>query len=265
MKWKRGMTIWCILIVLTLGLLGISYAAYTDILIADFSFGTSNMSFVFDKDNRQEVTVQMQNGTGDSLIGDHLRDLGGNAVYEDKKLTITDIGPIDIRELQDGNAIITITYAIKTEDKEQSAVRAAAIEKKKDPGYDLGTVEFELMSHTPVWSINHADQAWGNASGNIRSVPDIIYDFLPDSLGSFQVYHTLLPHSEDGVMIGTLKLEQLDTPKLPDKMEIGLSSLGLPAEICDEIKIGSPDSKLEIEGTYGFTIPLDLDQFNAVN
>ncbi|MDD2190182.1 MAG: hypothetical protein PHV71_06705 [Eubacteriales bacterium] len=259
MKRKRVMTIWLILIVAVLSFMGISYAAYTNVLMADFNLSTSNMSFIFDKDDSREVTVHLENEAGEPI-----KDLGGRSVYEDKKLTIRDIGPIDISDLQDGNAIITIKYAIKTEEKEHGIKRPAAIETKKDSGYDLGIVEFELMSDTPVWSINNGVRNWGNSSRGISRTPDIIYDYLPDSLAEFHVYHTLLPHREDGVMMGTLKLEQVDSPNLPKKMEIGLSSLDFPQEICNEIKRGSSDSILEIEGTYGFSIPLDLNQFNTV-
>lgn len=253
----RRRTVKCgILIGLLSGMLGIGYAAHTNILTGDFNISTSSMNFIFDSD--KNAVVEMMNGSD----GD-IKDLGGKASYKDKKLSITDIGPIDIEDFIDGNANIIIQYAIKTEDKEIGIKRPAEVKQDDDSGYDLGIVEFELLSNTPVWSLENGDRSWGTKSEGINGTPGIIYQFLPDNLGKFHVYNQLLPHYEDGVTIGMLLLKQVSSPALPDNREIGLSSLCLPSEISNEIQSGSPESILEIQGTYGFAIPINLDQFNV--
>jgi hypothetical protein len=237
------------------GLLGVTYAAYSNILATDFNLDTSSLSFVFDCDNK--AVVHMENYS-EGIV----QELKGEVDYQDKKLIITGIGPIDMQEFATGDINITIDYAIKAEDIENSLKRPAEVDKKSEVGYDLGTVDFELLSHTPVWNLENGSKIWGTESAGIEKTPDIIYQYLPDDLGTFHVYNTLIPGDEDGVMTGTLLLKQESVPALPSLDEIGLSSLSLPEGVCNEIKSGSPVSSLEIKGSYGFVIPLNLEQFN---
>ena len=255
---RRGLVKWCILISLITGLLGISYAAHTNVLYGVLNLSTSNMSFIFDSGNSMDTAVQLQNGSDGTV-----KDLGGKVTYKDKKLSITDIGPIDVEDLADGNAIITIKYLIKSEDKEKGIKRPAEVKHESDQGYDLGMVEFDLMSHTPVWNLENDSRSWGTKSEGIDGTPAVIYDYLPKNLGEFHAYNKLVPDHEDGMMAGTLTLKQESSPDLPDSMEIGLSSLQLPDDIIKDLKNGSPESTLLIKGTYGFAIPLDLEQFNV--
>ena len=253
---KRGIVKWVILLGVAFTTLGLSYAAHTNVLTSNFTISTSNMSFIFDSKNDQEVNVKIQNGSCDTV------NLGGTVSFEDKILTINDIGPIDMEDLEDGDAIITIDYAIKVETEEQGIRRPASIESKKDNGYDLGEVKFELMSHTPIWKLENGDQSWG--TGELMNTPEIVYGLLPNDLGTFHASNILIPdEEEDGVMNGTIRLEQITRPDLSDELAIGLSSLNLPEEIISEIKSGSSESILQIKGNYGFEIPLNLDQFNV--
>ena len=64
------------------------------------------MSFIFNKNN---VSVQIQNGA-DGLVRFRC---GG--ILNEKQLIISDIGPIDIDEFKEGNAITN--YSIKSEEK----------------------------------------------------------------------------------------------------------------------------------------------------
>jgi hypothetical protein len=240
---------------MVLGLLGVSYAAHTSFLISEFNITTSKMSFIFNKNN---VSVQIQNGA-DGLV----RDLDAEASYNEKQLIISDIGPIDIDEFKEGNAILTINYSIKSEDEEGYILQPASIKTNNDQGYDLGTVELKLMSDTPVWLLKNEGKTWGSRTKKIKKTPDIIYDLLPDNLGEFQVYLTLVPDEKDDTMLGSLVLKQIQAPDLPEELETGLSSLNLPDKIIKDLKKGSSESLLEIEGTYGFVINLYLDQFNV--
>lgn len=250
----RSITIkWGIFVALLFAFAGVSYAAHTNVLTSFYEFGTGNMSFVFDKS--EDVVVQIRDGSD----GEE-RNLDCDAVYKDKKLTISNIGPISITAFSSGNAEITIHYAIEAEDKKKGMQRPAEVKKNAKSGYDLGTIKLELQSHTPVWSLENGELSIGTKSKGIDGTPDIIYDFLPDHLGKFHIYNQMRPHLEDGVMIGTLLLKQESVPDIPDTDEINLSGLGLPDEANEKIE---SDSLLEIRGTYGFTIPLDLNQFNV--
>ena len=105
---------WCILISLIAGLLGVSYAAYTNVLDGVFHIGTGSMDFVFDGSNHANVAAWIQSGYEDDPA-----DLGGDVDYNNdyKKLYITNLGPIGIEDLTSGNAVITINYAIKPNDE----------------------------------------------------------------------------------------------------------------------------------------------------
>jgi hypothetical protein len=238
-----------------MSLAGIGYAFHTNKLTGEFHISTGNMNFVFD--NKEDVMVWIQ-GSGDK----NPKDLDAKVSYKDKKLLITDIGPVDLEDFTDGDAVITIKYAIKAKEKKKGMRLPAEIEGRRDSGYDLGIIELELLSHTPVWRLENDGGSWGTKSSGIKGTPDIIYDFLPDDLGDFHVYNQLKPHNEKEVMVGTLTLQQESVPDLPDFTEIGLSSLDLPDKVIKEIKDGSEDSLLEIKGSYGFAVPLNLDQFN---
>lgn len=240
-----------ILAALILSLAGVSYAAHTNVLTTSFNFNSSGMSFIFDQD--KDVVVQLQKGS-------EVKELRGKADYKEKKLIISGIGPLDIEDFADGDARITIQYAIETEDEENSILRPAEIKQISESDDDPITVDFKLLRNTPVWSLNNGEKGWGTITDEVKGTPGIIYKLLPDSLGTFEVYNQLLAHDEDGVMVGTLLLKQVSGPEQPEPIEIKLSSLDLPDGISKEI---DSDSLLEVKGSYGFTIPLDLDQFNV--
>lgn len=244
---------WGVFIAVIFAFAGVSYAAHTNVLYGDFGLGTSNMGFIFDND--EDVSVQIRNGDGGEL-----KELDCKAFYDGKKLVIKDIGPIDLDDFAEGNANILIQYAIKADDEENGVILPAEVDEESKNGYDLGTVELELLTNTPVWSLENSGQSWGTKSEGINGTPDIVYDFLPETLGEFQVYNELQPKLKDGYMIGTLLLKQEKAIKLSEGSEIGLSSLGLSSDVTNEIQ---NDSLLEIRGTYGFAIPLGLDQFNV--
>ncbi|MEL7656700.1 MAG: hypothetical protein AAGU75_12420, partial [Bacillota bacterium] len=167
-----------------------------------------------------------------------------------------------LEDLAEGDAVITIKYGIKVEDDEQGIRRPAFIESVKDNGYDLGEIEFELLSHTPIWKLASGEQSWGTSSGE-TGTPEIVYGLLPDTLGTFHGYNTLILDEEKGVMTGTVILKQVSCLNAFDVQEIGLSSLNLPDEIISEIKNNPSESILQVKGNYGFEIPLNLDQFNV--
>lgn len=244
---------WGVFIAVIFAFAGVSYAAHTNILYGDFSIGTSSMSFIFDND--EDVTVQIRNGEEGQW-----KDLECKASYDDKKLLIKDIGPIDFDYFADGDANILIQYAVKAEDEENGIILPAEVDKKSKNGYDLGTINLELLTNTPVWSLENGEKSWGTKSDGINGTPGIIYDFLPESLGEFHVYNELEPELTNGYMTGSLLLKQESQLKLPGDNEIGLSSLCLSGEVTNEIQ---NDSRLEIRGTYGFAIPLGLEQFNV--
>ena len=244
---------WGVFIAIIFAFAGVSYAAHTNALYQHFSIGTSNMSFIFDND--EEVSAQIRKGTDGKL-----KELHCEATYDDKKLVIKDIGPIDLSDFEDGNANILIQYAIKADDKENGIILPAEKDKKSKNGYDLGTVPLDRLTNTPVWSLENGDRSWGTKSDGINGIPDIIYHYLPITLGEFHIYSELQPQLKDGYMTGTLLLKQENKLKMPDESDITLSSLGLSSDVTDEIE---SDSLLEIRGTYGFSIPLSLDQFNV--
>lgn len=244
---------WGVFIAIIFAFAGVSYAAHTNVLFGDFTFNTSGMSFIFDND--EDVSVQIRDGEGGKI-----KDLVCKASYDDKRLIIKDIGPIDLNDFTDGNANILIQYAIKADDKENGIILPAAVDEKSENGYELGAVELELLTDTPVWSLENGGKSWGTKSDGINGTPSIVYQFLPKTLGEFQVFNELQPRLKDGYMTGTLLLKQEKKLKLFGDNEIGLSSLSLSSDVTDEIQ---NDSLLEIRGTYGFAIPLCLDQFNV--
>ena len=244
--------------VFTASLLGVSYAAHTSMLTGNFDIGTSNMNFIFNNDDDSKAKVTIQQGSD----GEE-RELSGNLSYDNKRLTIADIGPIDMDFLSQGNAVLTIQYAIKTGLEERDGLKhPAEVSQKTDNGYDLGTVDFIKTSQTPIWDLNIGHMQWGTASQNCDSTPDIIYDILPDSLGTFHAYNTMIPDLNDGITRGELILKQETGPDLSGS-EIGLSSLDLPSGIAEKAEKGNGSITLQIEGTYGFVVPLDLEQFNT--
>ena len=92
------------------------------------------------------------------------------------------------------------------------------------------------MSDTPVWLLKNEGKTWGSRTKKIKKTPDIIYDLLPDNLGEFQVYLTLVPDEKDDTMLGSLVLKQIQAPDLPEELETGLSSLNLPDKIIKDLK-----------------------------
>lgn len=249
---------WGFVVALIFAFAGISYAAYTNVLIGNYSFTTGNMSFIFDNDHKQNVTVQLQNGSNGKV-----KELDATVSYDDKLLKISDIGPIDMTDLINGNAVFTIQYVLKAEKEEDGIRLPAPVESERDQGYDLGKVDFDRLTDTPVWSIKTGSKSWGTSSGDTNGTPDPIYRFMPDDLGEFHVYNTLSTDEEKGIAVGTVTMVQTSCPELPEDKVIGLKSLGLPEQTVNDIKSKSKGLKLVIEGSYGFTVPINLDQFNA--
>lgn len=252
-KLKHTIIKWSIVIVLVFCLAGVGYAAHTNALYSIYGINTSNMNFIFDQN--EYITMQIINSSAENK-----KVLIGNTYYKDNILNITDIGPLDINDFKDGDAVIMIKYAIKAEDDKTGLVRPAEIKHPENDGYDLKTVCLKLTSKTPFWSLENGDNIWGTKSNEIKSTPLMIYTLLPKSLGEFQFYNELRPSQKDGIMEGILTLKQKTGPDFPETKEIELSSLGLSNEICNSIQ---NDSHLEIKGTYSFSIPLYLNQFNV--
>ena len=241
------------------GMLGVSYAGYTDILIAEGELSTGSMSFEFvDAKKDQDFLIGLENNK------DKFQELDANIDFDGKSLIITDIDPIDIAVLEDGKSKLLIHYSIKAED-EQSILRAAMI-AEKDKRSSLGEIPFELISKTPQWSIAGKSKgefhSWGSENEAIETVPQVVYDLLPEALGSFHATHILSVDKKGDRMQGIIALELKDSPEILSIEKVKLSEFDLPEEVLREM-VEVKKLELSMQGCYGFEIPLSLDQFNA--
>ena len=241
------------------GMLGVSYAGYTDILIAEGELSTGSMGFEFvDAKKDRAFQIGLENNKG------KFQELDANIDFDGKSLTITDIDPIDIAVLEDGKSKLLIHYSIKAED-EQSILRAAMI-AEKDKRSSLGEIPFELISKTPQWSIAGKSKgefhSWGSENEAIETVPQVVYDLLPEALGSFHATHILSVDKKGDRMQGIIALELKDSPEILSIEKVKLSEFDLPEEVLREM-VEVKKLELSMQGCYGFKIPLSLDQFNA--
>jgi len=235
------------------GMLGVSYAGYTDILTVEGEVSTGSMGFKFvDTRKDRDFLIGLETDSG------KFRKLDANIDFDGKSLSITDIGPIDFSLFENRSAKILIIYSIAAADG-QSVQRAAKITEKDKRSF-LGEIPFKLMSKTPEWSISgiSEDGSYGCGSENEA----IVYDLLPDTLGQFRATHTLLPNKKGDRMEGTITLEPADSQEILSARKVELSEFDLPEEVLKEM-VGIDQLELSIQGCYGFEIPLVLDQFNA--
>ncbi|NLT46971.1 MAG: hypothetical protein GXX92_01025 [Clostridiales bacterium] len=241
------------------GMLGVSYAGYTDILTVEGEVSTGSMGFEFmDTRKDRDFLIGLETDSG------KFRKLDANIDFDGKSLSITDIGPIDFSLFESGNAKIFIRYSIAAADG-RSVQRAATI-KENDSRSSLGEIPLELISKTPEWSISgkSEDESYGCGSENeaIDAVPQVVYDLLPDTLGQFRATHTLLPNKKGDRMEGVITLDPADSQEILSARKVELSEFDLPDEVLKEM-VGIDQLELSIQGCYGFEIPLVLDQFNA--
>lgn len=256
MRGKTRTLKWFLIMILILGMMGTSYAAYSNTLFGDYHFESSLLNFIFDdSDNGRSVSVEYQIGEKGPL-----QELDSSANYDGKQLTISDIGPLDAEMLADGNLTLFIHYTIRTEQEDQGIQQAKTVYEEEEPGYYIGEVDFQRNTDTPIWELENDGQCWG--TGSVGGTPAVLYGFLPERLCQFDAYNQIEKTDRDGLMNGTIILKQKTVPHLSQWSEINLSSLELDPDVVEQIKCGSLKSSLTIEGSYGFQIPVDLDQFN---
>lgn len=240
----------------TMGMLGVSYAGYTDSLKVDTELSAGSMSFEFmDSGKDRDFIIGIQESGKEKVTK-----LDAKINYDGKTLTITDMDPIDMSFLKNGKLQILIRYIVEVTE-EESVLRAASIIEKDQRSY-LGEIPFQLISSTPLWSIEGKSASWGLGDGDLGGVPQVIYELLPQTLANFRASHTLWFNEKKDRMEGTILLEQIDIPKLLSIKKVELSAFGLPDDILKEM---AAEKKLNLTmvGSYGFEIPLVLDQFNA--
>ena len=248
MKWSLiGLLVFC--------LMGTGYAAYSNILVHQFSLGTGTMGFEFDDcENGRAVTVEFQKSDQNPV------ELKAEATYDGKKLTISELGPLNLQDLSDGDTAIFLCYRIKAEDEDHGLKQTAMMEGDDGNGLYLGEIDLQRNNQTPVWSLQNVDQFWGTAEGSMKASPIAVYDFLPDRLCRFKAYQVMEPAEEEGVMNGTIVLKQSSLPDVPDS--VPLSSFALPESILKEMKKGPAEMTLVVNASYKFSIPIRLEQFN---
>ncbi|MGI6733055.1 MAG: hypothetical protein ACOX4J_02595 [Anaerovoracaceae bacterium] len=237
------------------GMLGVSYAAYTNILTVETDIATGSMRFEFTDIEEEGAIVGVRDKNG------NIRKLDANIEYDGKSLRITDMEAIPMSMLEDGDMELHILYAVKATEG-QSILRAAELCEKDEARSIIGKIPFKLTTGTPQWSIEGDSKSLGSGTEGLDGIPKIVYDLLPDDLGDFRVHHTLAINESKNRMEGTIVLEQMEPCKLLADGSLSLSDFDLPEEIYEEIGAES-NLRLSLQGCYGFEIPLVLDQFNA--
>ena len=251
---KTGLVL---LSVALLGLLGTSYAGYTGELSADTELSTGSMDFEFiDMEVNEDFLICIQKGENGNI-----QDICADIDYDGKFLRVTDMGPIDMSWLEDGDLRIIIRYGIKASN-EHSIMKAAATGKNEDAARYIGSIPLDRISRTPRWYIENGQDIWGSGDDEIDSVPQIVYSLLPETLGDFEIYQVLTAKAEDDGMQGIIILVQTEVPVIIPEGQVTLSQFYLPEELLQEIS-ASKDLVLSVHGCYGFEIPINLDQFNA--
>lgn len=262
-KVKTLSTVLFIMAALFVGVLGISYGGFSDTLVQTYNIYTGKMDFAFaDPVNistpEETFTISMQSGECGEAV-----ELDADISYKDKQLFITNIDTINASEFIKGNTIFKINYAIIAADDKQGIRQVAAIEGEDDAGYNLGIIDFELQSKTPVWCVESGENHWGTDTDFPGGTPDVVYQLLPDTLARFDAFHTVQPADQNGIICGTIILKQIGNLNFPEPPEIGLSSLEFDDEINMKIANSPIYGYLEIEAVYGFIISINFDQYNV--
>ncbi len=239
------------------GALGVSYAGYTDLLIADAELSTGSMGFEFLDTNKDQDFVI---GLLDNSQKGEFIELDANINFDGKSITIAGMDPVDISMLDDGITKLVIHYFIKASEG-QSIKKAAAIDKK-DKRSSLGEIPFELLSATPQWNIEGEFTSGGSGEKSLGTVPEVIYELLPETLGSFKATHLLAGDEKGDFMQGTILLEPTKNSEILSAKKVALSDFDLPEDLVKEMA-AEKNLELSVIGHYGFEIPLVLDQFNA--
>lgn len=238
-----------ILIVTIVSLLGVSYAGYTNRLTQDYNLSTSSFNNIFKDNDNESVTARL-------VTEGNSKELEVNPSYDNdkKRLNIIVNSPIDISDFDNDSSVI-ISYSLKP-DNDSGLKQVATVNN-----HVLGAVDFTLKTATPVCSIVNKSKGKNRIyyTGNI---PEAIYDYLPNVLASFNAYHTILSADENGVMNGTITLEQVGDNNF-NIQNINLSSLELDDSVNEKITKSNSSAYIEVEASYGFSIPIDLDQFNV--
>ena len=245
-----------LLAVVAVGMLGVSYAAYTDFLTVETDLTTGSMDFEF-----HDI-----GGEGGAIIGimgknGRIKKLDADIEYDGKTLRITDMEAIPMSMLEDGDMELHIRYAMKAAE-DQSILRAATIDERDQVRSIIGVIPFKLTTRTPKWSIEGDSISFGSGTRGLGRIPEIIYDSLLEDLGDFRVHHTLMINERKNLMQGTIVLEQTEPCTLLPEGPLLLSDFDLPEEMYDEIG-DETNLRLSLQGCYGFEIPLVLEQFNA--
>jgi hypothetical protein len=248
---KTGLLVLMVAIVV---LLGASYAGYTRVLETQLDLSSGGMDFHFDG-SREDFSISIQKDGSKELW-----DLNANIDYDGKTLKISDMKPIDMSYLKDGDLRFIIQYGIKASNS-SSLAKAAIPQTIKDKN-EFEYVSFEKTTKTPQWTIKTSSGDWSTGGFAVGSASEAICGRLPDSLGDFKLIKTLAVDENEKIMHGVIILEQAEIPSWFSSRPINLSSLCLPEEVLESIGEES-DLVLSIEGAYGFEIPLAIDQFNV--
>lgn len=239
--------------VLTVVLLGASYAGYTSTLAANISIGTGNMDFEFFGEN-EDFSIAIQKGENNSI-----KPINANINFDGKELAITDMDPINMEFLKDGNLRIIIQYSVCAADN-SSIKKAAYVNSGKTTKAQF--INIQRSSRTLKWRVESGSGNWAFGDSDYGDVPEIIYQLMPETLGTFQVEQIFAERKDRDKIHGRITLVQNEIPDLLSVESITLGSLALPREVAAEL-MGKGDLQLIMEGCYDFTIPLILDQFNT--
>lgn len=235
-----------------LAMLGISYGAYTGALYINTSLSSGSMDMKFSEKDDQ-FSLEIQIGKNDKPI-----ELRANKSYDGKTLKISEMDPIDMSLLENGDLRFIIRYGIKPSDS--SSILKASM-KKPRRNKEQEYVTFERTTASPQIIIkDNSEELDSKITAGVAS--QIIYDYLPDNLGDFYVTKNLLIDEKENIMQGVIILEQKEALSWPFENHIKLSNLDIQA---DELALLEKQDNLTLllKGCYGFEIPLVLDQFNT--
>ncbi|GAB1475410.1 hypothetical protein MASR2M70_02420 [Bacillota bacterium] len=241
--------------VVMLVMLGASYGSYTGILDVDITESTGSMDFLFAQGHSHEFSMTIQNGQMDEA-----EEIPAHFVYDDKTLKITDIGPINLNILREGDLRFNIRYSLKA--SEASSIKKAVISARSgNKKNEQKNLSFIRMSRTPEWTVICGNNMWGSAKAEAGGVPEIVYRLLPDTIGDFAMEQVLTIDEDEELLKGVIVLEQTGCKMAFPAEPVLLSSFELPEEIEQDMMEGE-ECQLIIKAAYSLEIPVDLDQFN---
>jgi hypothetical protein len=233
-----------ILLIIVVSMLGVSYAGYTNILTLDYDLSSSSFNNIFKE--KSKVTAEL-------ITEEKSKKLKVDPIFDrdKKKLRLIIDNPIDISDFEEGTTII-INYSLKAD--KSSGIKQVAPQED----YNIGRVDFILETATPICSIANKSKTYYTGS-----IPNAVYDYLPDVLASFESYHTISSADHKGTMNGTITLVQVGDNNFNDRPKVNLSSLDLDDSTNERIVKSKSSAYVEVEAVYGFDIPINLDQFNV--